>query len=124
MIQVPAQASVFVMHEPVSFRNGIDGMAGVARVVLQHEPMSGALFAFRNRRGHMLRILFYDGGGFWLCTRRLSKGTFSYWPKGSGPCSALLARELQILIWGGDPASCAFPALWRKVAVEGNQMSI
>ncbi len=119
MIQVPAQASVFVMHEPVNFRNGIDGLAGVARVVLGHEPMSGALFVFRNKRRQMLRILFYDGGGFWLCTRRLSKGTFSHWPEGDGsrPCSPLLARELQILIWGGDPSSGAFPDLWRKVTL-------
>jgi transposase len=126
MIQVPAQASVFVMHAPVSFRKGIDGMAAIVRVVLEQEPMSGALFVFRNRRGQMLRILFYDGGGFWLCTRRLSKGTFSYWPQGDGAraCSPLLARELQILIWGGDPASCAFPALWRKVTTEMSHASI
>jgi len=118
MIQVPAQASVFVMHESVTFRKGIDGMAAVARVVLGQEPMSGAYFVFRNRGRHMLRILFYDGGGFWLCTRRLSKGRFSNWPTGDGtrPCSPLLARDLQILIWGGDPSSCAFPDLWRKVA--------
>jgi len=41
VIQIPAQASVFVMHEPVSFRNGIDGMVGVARVVLEQEPQAG-----------------------------------------------------------------------------------
>jgi transposase len=55
VIQIPAQASVLVMHEPVSFRMGIDGMVGVARVVLAQEPMSGALFVFRNRRRQMLR---------------------------------------------------------------------
>ncbi|NJN64566.1 MAG: IS66 family insertion sequence element accessory protein TnpB [Acidobacteria bacterium] len=118
MIQVPAQASVFVMHDSVNFRRGIDGMAAIAREVLKKEPMSGAFFVFRNRGRHMLRILFYDGGGFWLCTRRLSKGTFTHWPSedGSGPCSPLLARELQVLIWGGDPSSCSFPELWRQVA--------
>lgn len=118
MIQVPAQATVFVMHEPVNFRNGIDGLAGFVRRVLRKEPMNGALFVFRNKRGHMLRILFYDGGGFWLCTRRLSKGTFRSWPTGDGnePCSPLLARELQVLIWGGDPSGCSFPELWKKVA--------
>jgi transposase len=112
MIQVPAQASVFVMHEPVSFCNGIDGMAAVARVVLGKEPMSGAWFVFRNRGRY------YDGGGFWLCTRRLSKGRFSNWPTSDGaqPCSPLLARDLQVLIWGGDPSRCSFPELWRKVA--------
>lgn len=118
MIQVPAQARVFVMHESVSFRKGIDGMAGVARVVLEQEPLNGAFFVFRNRGGHMLRILCYDGSGFWLCTKRLSKGRFVNWPSGdgSGPCSSLLARELQVLIWGGDPSSCSFPELWRRVA--------
>ena len=118
MIQIPAQTRVFVMHESVNFRNGIDGMAAIARVVLGHEPMSGALFVFRNRGRHMLRILYYDGSGFWLCTKRLSKGRFIIWPAGdgTGPCSELLARELQVLIWGGDPSTCAFPDLWRRVA--------
>lgn len=118
MIAVPANATVVVMHEPVSFRNGIEGTTAVARRVLQREPMDGALFVFRNRRGQMLRILHYDGSGFWLCTKRLSKGCFSAWPRGdgTGPSSALLARELQVLLWGGDPASCEFPEMWRKVA--------
>lgn len=118
MIQVPANASVVVMHEPISFRNGIEGTAAVARTVLQREPMDGALFVFRNKQGQMLRLLYYDGGGFWLCTKRLSKGRFSAWPSGdgTGPSSELLARELQVLLWAGDPESCDFPALWRKVA--------
>ena len=118
MIQIPAQARVLVMHEPVNFRKGIDGMASVARVVLDKEPMDGTFFAFLSKGRHMLRVLFYDGSGFWLCTKRLSKGTFSAWPKGDGAqrCSPLLARELTVLIWGGDPQSCSFPQLWRKVA--------
>jgi transposase len=115
---LPATADVVVMHEAISFRNGIEGTAAVARTVLQREPMDGALFVFRNRRRHMLRILYYDGSGFWLCTKRLSKGRFSAWPESNetSPASALLVRELQVLLWGGDPAGCDFPALWRKVA--------
>jgi transposase len=118
VIQVPPNAHVVVMHEPISFHNGIDGTAAIARLVLEQEPMDGAFFVFRNRQRNMLRVLFYDGSGFWLCTKRLSNGCFSAWPKGDGTsrCSALLARELQVLIWGGDPARCAFPDLWRKVA--------
>lgn len=117
MIQIPANANVLIMHEPVSFRNGIEGTAAIARLVLEREPMDGAFFVFRNRGRQMLRLLFYDGSGFWLCTKRLSTGRFTAWPKGDGsqPCSSLLARELQVLIWGGDPSSCAFPDLWRKV---------
>ncbi len=118
MIPIAPTAHVLVMHEPVSFRSGIDGTIAVARLVLQKEPMDGAMFVFRNKNRQMLRILYYDGSGYWLCTKRLSKGCFSAWPQGDGtaPCSPLLARELQVLIWGGDPARCAFPELWRRVA--------
>lgn len=118
MIQVPANASVFVMHDSISFRNGFEGLTAVVRLVLQNEPMDGAWFVFRSKSRQMLRILFYDGSGYWLCTKRLSKGRFSAWPSGDGrqPCSPMLARELQVLIWGGDPSSCSFPELWRKVA--------
>jgi hypothetical protein len=119
MIQVPAHSTVLVMHEPISFRNGIDGTSAIVRLVLEKEPMNGGLFVFRSKQGHSLRILYYDGSGFWLCTKRLSKGTFNcVWPDGDGnqPHSPLLARELQILIWGANPASCPFPELWRRIA--------
>ena len=118
MIQLPANANILVMHEPISFRNGIDGTASIARLVLKQEAMDGAFFVFRNKAGHSLRILHYDGSGFWLCTKRLSKGRFNPWPKADGtvPCSMLLARELQILIWAGDWSRCGFPDLWRKVS--------
>jgi len=119
MIQIAGNAKVFLMHDPINFRCGIDKTAAVVRVVLQKEPMDGALFVFRSKMGHSLRILYYDGSGFWLCTKRLSSGTFNKaWPKGSGAAadSPMLARELQILIWGASPASCQFPEIWRRAA--------
>lgn len=119
MIQLPANANIVVMHEPISFRNGIEGTAGIARVVLKKDPMDGTFFVFRNKIGHMLRILYYDASGMWICTKRLSTGSFiKVWPSGDGsaPCSPLLVRELQILIWGGDPRCCPFPELWRRIS--------
>ena len=70
MIQFPANANVLVMHEPISFRSGIDGTAAVARIVLKKEPMDGAFFIFRNKLRHMLRILYYDGSGFFATRSR------------------------------------------------------
>ena len=44
MIQVPPNAAIVVMHEPINFRTGIDGVAAIARLVLERDPMDGALF--------------------------------------------------------------------------------
>lgn len=119
MIQLPANAAIFVLHEPISFHTRIDGSCAAVRLILQQEPMSGAFFVFRNKSGHSIRILAYDGSGYWLAEKRLSQGTINgAWPRGNGeaPCSNLLVRELQILLWAGDPTSCQFPELWKKVA--------
>ena len=96
MIQLPANANILVMHEPISFRNGIDGTASIARLVLKREAMDGAFFVFRNKAGHSLRILHYDGSRFWLRTKRLSKGRFNPWPKADGtvPCPMLTSGTL------------------------------
>jgi transposase len=65
--------------KPVDFRKGIDGLAKVCREVLNFDPFSGYVFIFRNKKGSALKILMYDGQGFWLCQKRLSKGRFIWW---------------------------------------------
>lgn len=72
MIQLTAHMRIFVAKHPVDFRKGIDGMASVCRQVLNQDPLSGSVFVFRARRGTMVRILVYDGQGFWLMTNQLS----------------------------------------------------
>ena len=76
MIALTPQLRVLVAVAPVDFRAGIDGLAQRVRQVLAAEPMSGALFVFRNRRGTAVKLLAYDGQGFWLCHKRLSQGRF------------------------------------------------
>ena len=73
MIQISPQTRVFVALQAVDFRKGIDGLAAVCRQLLSRDPMSGTLFLFRNKARTSLRILAYDGQGFWLCTKRLSQ---------------------------------------------------
>lgn len=115
MIQITPQMSIFVALEAVDFRKGIDGLASVCRYQLSQEPFSGALFLFRNRQRNGLKILVYDGQGFWLCTKRLSKGVFRWWPKGNAASVSIEAHELQTLLWGGNPASAEFSTAWRKI---------
>jgi len=67
MIQITAHMRILLAVEAVDFRKGIDGLAGVCRQVLDSDPFSGYLFIFGNRRGTSIKILVYDGQGFWLC---------------------------------------------------------
>lgn len=104
MLQIVPQMKIFVACSPVDFRKGIDGLAGVCRQQLDQDPFNGSLFLFRNRRRTSLKILVYDGQGFWLCTKRFSKGRLKWWPESeNAPLTRLAARELQILLWNGDP---------------------
>ena len=116
MIALAPQMRILVAVKPVDFRNGIDGLGGVCRRELGGDPLSGRVFVFRNRRGTAVKILVYDGQGFWLCQKRLSKGRFRWWPEGASKAvRELEARELQLVLWNGDPSRGALGPLWRAL---------
>jgi len=117
MIQLTPQMRILVAVEPQDFRKGIDGLCRICREVLTSDPLSGWVFVFRSRRGTSIRVLSYDGQGFWLCHKRLSQGRFRYWPgrQGSTQCE-LLAHQLQVLLAGGDPEATRAAPLWRPIS--------
>lgn len=118
MIHLTPQTRILVALEPVDFRRGIDGLARIAKQELRAEPFSGCVFVFRNRRGTAVKLLAYDGQGFWLCHKRLSQGRFRYWPRSADePVGALEAHELAVLLRGGDPAQAKAAPTWRPVQV-------
>jgi len=116
MLQLTAQSRVFLAVGAADFRRGIDGLAALCRQRLGENPMDGAIFVFRNRRGTSLKLLCYDGQGFWLCQRRLSQGRLRWWPTSAQASARLSARELQILLWNGNPKGLELAEDWRGVA--------
>ena len=116
MIQVTPQMRIRVAVEPADFRKGIDGLARVCRESLHSEPFSGCVFVFCNKSRKAVKILVYDGQGFWLCQKRLSKGRFPWWPHSvSAPTKVFQAHQLAVLLSGGDPAAAKGVAPWRRV---------
>lgn len=116
MIQVTPQMRILVAVEPADFRKGIDGLARVCREVLRRDPFSGCVFVFRNRRGKAVKILVYDGQGFWLCQKRLSSGRFCWWPRSSTALTkSLEAYQLPVLLSCGDPMAAQGAPPWRRV---------
>ena len=121
MIQVTPQMRILVAIEPADFRKGIDGIAQLCRAELSTDPFSGAVFVFRNRRRTAVKILVYDGRGFWLCHKRLSKGKFTWWPSQTyGHSASVEAHQLTVLLCAGDPDGVDAAPVWRPVAPPGH----
>jgi len=118
MIQITPQMRILAAIEPADFRKGIDGLARICREVIRADPFSGVLFLFRNRSATSVKILAYDGQGFWLCQKRLSRGRFRWWPDTDRPEAEhreLAAHEIQILLWSGNPEESGIPAQWKRI---------
>ena len=117
MIQLTPQMRLLLAVEPVDFRKGIDGLVAVCRQRLAADPLAGGLFVFSNRRRKALKILVYDGQGFWLCQKRLSAGRFNWWPSpGDQPTLGLDVHQLQLLLWNGNPEGAQAAPMWRAIA--------
>lgn len=107
---------ILVAVDSIDGRKGIDSLAQLCREKLDADPFSGYLFIFRSRSGKSIRILTYDEQGFWIATKRLSKGRFKWWPTGKEPAKILRAHQAQLLIAAGNPEADAAP-VWRRVMV-------
>lgn len=114
LIQISPQTRILVAVEPIDARKGIDSIAQLCREKLDADPFSGWLFIFRSRRGTAIKLLCYDGQGYWLATKRLSKGRFKWWPTGSEPTRTLRAHQAQLLLAAANPEAEA-PPVWRQV---------
>jgi len=118
MICLTPHMRILLAVEAVDFRKGIDGLARICRETLRSDPFSGSLFVFWNKKGTSLKLLIYDGQGFWLCQKRLSKGRFKWRPQtDDGKSQPLALHELQLLLWNGNPKTATIAPMWRKIRV-------
>ncbi len=116
MIQVTPQMRILVAVEPADFRKGIDGLARICRKAMGRDPFSGTVFVFSNKSRKAIKILVYDGQGFWLCQKRLSKGRFPWWPRSvTAKSRSLQAHQLSVLLSGGNPEAARGADPWRRV---------
>lgn len=100
MIQITPQQRLILAVDAIDFRKGIDALIGLCRQYFG-DPFSGTVFVFRNHRGTAVKLLIYDGTGFWLCTKRFSRGTLKYWPRSSD--ESICATTLMIILNQGSP---------------------
>lgn len=99
MLQVPPSVAIYVHTRPVDLRKGFDGLSGIVRAEFQADPLDGSLFLFFNRRRDRLKILHWDGTGYWLYYKLLEAGTFETIAGEDAPVQ-IDAMQLAMLLGG------------------------
>lgn len=101
MIPVPANTKVWLAAGVTDMRKGFPGLSAYAEAILKENPHSGHLFVFRGRRGDLLKIVWWDGQGACLFSKRLEKGRF-VWPSPAAGKVHITAAQLAMLLEGID----------------------
>ena len=107
MLTLALPTRVFLSTAPADMRKSFDGLAALVKAHLGSDPLSGDLFVFRGKRGDMMKILYWDGTGMCLFSKRLESGRF-IWPPVVDENLHLTAAQLSLLMEGID---------WRRTHV-------
>jgi len=99
VLSIPPAVSIFLYTQPTDMRKSFDGLSGIVRSELAADPTNGSLFLFINRRRDRLKILHFDGTGYWLYYRLLEAGTFEVIPA-KGKTAQIDSTQLAMLLAG------------------------
>ncbi|MDX2257934.1 MAG: IS66 family insertion sequence element accessory protein TnpB [Hyphomicrobiaceae bacterium] len=101
MMIVPSGVKIHMALGYTDMRRGFDGLAMLVQEHLKLDPFSGQLFVFRGRRADLIKILYWDGSGLCLFSKRLEQGQFS-WPlmQAPGQTVQLTRTQLGMLLEG------------------------
>ncbi|MBX3426971.1 MAG: IS66 family insertion sequence element accessory protein TnpB [Pirellulales bacterium] len=99
MLTVPSSVRIYLHTGPTDMRKGIDGLSGIVRGEFGDDPLSGSLYLFVNRRANRLKILHWDGTGFWVYYRVLERGTFEV-PRSDDARVQIDATQLAMILGG------------------------
>ena len=101
MIALPAGTQIWLAAGPTDMRKGFDGLSVLVQTVLKEDPFSGHVFAFRGKRGDLVKLLWWDGDGLCLLAKRLERGRF-IWPRTEQGVAVLTPAQLSMLLEGID----------------------
>jgi transposase len=93
-----------VAVSPIDLRGSFNALTALVKTTLQADPLSGHLYVFTNRRRNRLKVLYWDGSGFWVCAKRLEQGRFG-WPSGTQASCLLRPEQWTNLVAGMEVVS-------------------
>ncbi|WP_027534415.1 IS66 family insertion sequence element accessory protein TnpB [Bradyrhizobium sp. WSM3983] len=101
MIPVPTGARVWLATGYTDMRRGFPSLALQVQEVLRKDPLSGHLFVFRVRRSDLVKVIWHDGQGACLFTKRLERGRF-IWPSVAGEAVTISPAQMNYVLSGID----------------------
>jgi transposase len=101
VIELRTGTRIWLAAGITDMRRGFRGLSAQVQTVLEREPYSGHVFVFRGRRGHLIKLLWFDGDGFCLFQKRLERGRF-IWPQATSGTVSLSRAQLSMLLEGID----------------------
>ena len=113
MMALPTHTQIWIVAGVTDLRRGFTGLSGMVQTKLEQDPFSGHVFVFRGRRGHLIKVLWWDGDGLCLFAKRLERGRF-VWPQATSGTISLSRAQLSMLLEGIDwrrPVRTAAPQL-------------
>ena len=118
MINFDSELTVMISISPIDFRAGINKLAAIAHAAFDKDTKTcGQVFVFRNKRNTDIKLIGYDGNGFFLGHKRLSKGKLKWWPRTETESLNISAAEWLWLLKGVDPRGSFHPD-WRVLKAD------
>jgi transposase len=113
-----APKAIYLSTRICDMRKSIDGLCGEVGDFLRRDPVDGSLFVFCNRRRDKLKMLWWDGDGYWLFYKRLEAGTFQLPQQSETNIShwTLTSQQFQLILSGIDLSSVRMRKRYRIAA--------
>jgi transposase len=101
MIPIPSGVRVWIATGHTDMRCGMNSLALLVQEAFTRDPHGGDLYVFRGKSGKLIKILWHDGLGMSLYTKRLERGQF-IWPSAAGGVVSISMPQLAYMLDGID----------------------
>ena len=115
MLSLSSRDKIYLCASSIDFRKQVNGLISLTQSILEENPYSQNYFVFVNRGKTAIKILHFDGQGYCMLFKKLSKGKFR-WPSGEEKKLTLSPTELQILFMSGNFKKAQIQEDWIKAA--------
>lgn len=115
MFGIGPATRIYLAAGATDMRKGFEGLHGLVRDRLSCDPLSGHIFLFANTQRNRVKLLFWDGSGLWVCSKRLERGRFRWHAIDEAETKIILSYEELTLLLSGIDLKQTRRRAWHRV---------